>query len=84
MEYGGQQLLAAAVIRLAVIDLQSPAPWRGAEARAFLDDSDGLRFWCRVADLEPRTVRLHAARECTKERRHDQNTLLQLAGSRAH
>jgi hypothetical protein len=54
-----EQLLAAAVIRQALIDAWScsAAPLIRDRARAFLrPDSDGLAFWCGIAGLRPDVV----------------------------
>jgi hypothetical protein len=49
--------LAASVIRSAVADLSSPLVTRRASAEAFFKPtSEGLQFWCSVADLDPAFV----------------------------
>lgn len=44
------EALAVAVIRLALHDARLPGN-RGERARSFLAGSDGLAFWCNVANV---------------------------------
>ena len=55
--------LAAAVIRQAIRDASRPDSPESASARRFLAGSDGFRWWCEVAGLDPESVieRLAAA-----------------------
>jgi hypothetical protein len=56
--------LAAAVIRLALHDARIRGA-RGESARRFLSGSDGLAFWCDVANV-PTAMILARAREVVK------------------
>ena len=53
VELAPEQRLAAAVIGRAVLDLAHPEDHQRRRAAAFLAASDGLRFWCGVARLDP-------------------------------
>ncbi len=62
------QLLAAAVLRQAVLDATGRgwggSPRRARGARLFLlRAGPELRFWCEVAGLSPQLVRAYAARK---------------------
>ena len=56
--------LAAAVIRLALHDAKIRGA-RGESARRFLSGSDGLAFWCDVANV-PTAMIMARAREVVK------------------
>ena len=55
--------LAAAVIRRAIRDASPPDSPESASARRFLAGSEGFRWWCEVAGVDPESVieRLAAA-----------------------
>ena len=55
------EALAVGVIRLALNDARFPGA-RGEDARRFLAGSDGLAFWCHVANV-PTALIVAKARE---------------------
>lgn len=57
-----EAILAAQVLRTAMIDALGGPPELAADARAFLDGGEGLTFWSHVAGLDPQVVRTLAAR----------------------
>jgi hypothetical protein len=62
------QLLAASVIRQAVLDLLDDQPTVRRSAIMFLQDSDSLIAWCAIAGLEPDVVVAYARRAITERR----------------
>ena len=65
-----EQVLAGAIVKLAVLDAHSRDRRRRQDARAFLHDSDGmLSFWCRVGGLRLEAVRQAARRALARGRR---------------
>ncbi len=62
------QVLAAQVIRQALADLGDHSPAIRADARAFLQGSSALAWWCAVAGLDDQVVVWHA-RPVLRQRR---------------
>lgn len=56
------EALAVGVIRLALNDAKLLGP-RGAHARRFLSGSDGLAFWCHVANVPTALIMAKAIEE---------------------
>jgi hypothetical protein len=63
------QKLAAAVIRLALLDMHSQSPNIRCQAKNWLQlADDGLWFWCHIAGLDVPDVRVRVAREIERQR----------------
>ncbi len=53
----GVRRLAAAVLRQAIADLQSPIPEYRRSAAAFIERREDFEFWCALAGLDGDAVR---------------------------
>jgi hypothetical protein len=57
----GTMALDAAMLKLALVDLDSPHDWLRQDARQFLRDEVAVTFWAEVGGLDADAVKHHIA-----------------------